>query len=81
MSARPRKEIDLSSYEGRFAARLKSLREKAKMTAQEAAARMGITEKTVFHWEAARSSPHVSEFPIIAKTYNLKKIKDLFPNE
>ena len=80
-AARPRKTIDTSTYEGRFAVRLKELREKAKLTAQEAAELLGITEKTVFHWEASRSSPHVSEFPKIATAYRLKKIKDLFPNE
>jgi transcriptional regulator with XRE-family HTH domain len=71
----------MSTYEGRFAIRLKELREKAKLTAEQAAERMGITEKTVFHWEAGRSSPHVSEFPKIAAVYKLKKTKDIFPNE
>jgi len=81
MSARPRKEIDLSTYEGRVAERLKILRLKSKLTAREAAARLGITEKTIFHWEAGRSSPHVAEFPKISEVYRLKKIKDLLPNE
>ena len=81
MSARPRKEIDLSSYEGRFAARLKSLREKAKMTVEEAAERMSIAPTTIYGWETGYRQPRVAEFPKISEIYKVKKAKDILPNE
>ena len=81
MSARPRKTIDTSTYEGRFAARLKMLREKAKLTPEQAAEEIGVSLATLYDWEAGRVIPSLEKFPKIAVVYKLKKTKDLFPNE
>ncbi len=66
MNARPRKKIDTSTYTGRFAERLKMLREKAKLTPEEAAERIGITPTTVYHRESLQRSPRI-EAEISAK--------------
>jgi len=47
-AARPRKEISLETYEGRFAARLKELREKAKLTPEQAAEALGVTQSMIY---------------------------------
>ena len=76
-----RKEPDLSTYAGRFAARLRKLRLKAGLTPEQAAEAIGVTATSVYQWESAMNLPRTSKFPEIAKTYKLKKIKDLLPNE
>ena len=81
MSARPNKAVNLDAYSGRFAARLRELREKAKLTHEEAAAQIGVTATAIYHWESGRMVPALSKFPKIAETYRLKKTRDLFPNE
>ena len=81
MSARPRKEIDLSTYEGRFAARLKELREKRKLSADELAEMLGVTINTVYHWEKAHSFPKCEQLPLLAEALKLKGVRLLFPEK
>jgi len=78
MSARPRKEIDLSTYEGRFAARLKELREKRKLTVEELAEKSGIPDKTLYRWESAGSAPTIDRFPELAQALKIK-VRNLLP--
>ena len=81
MAARPRKEVSLDTYEGRFAARLKMLREKAKLTPEQVAKELGVSVVAIYHWEAANRTPPLAAFPKFARLYRLKKIGDLLPNE
>ena len=81
MSPRPRKKIDLDTYEGRFARRLVELREKAGLTVEEAAEQIGVSWATVYDWERGRIIPSVPKFPKISEVYNLKWVKDLLPKE
>ncbi len=81
MNARPRKEIDTSTYEGRFAARLKMLREKAGLSVDELAGLLAVTDQCIYDWEAGRRQPKISDLPSIAQALALKKIKDTLPNE
>ncbi len=67
MNARPRKEIDTSTYEGRFAARLKMLREKAGLSVDELAAKTGLPRQTLYDWESTKSSPPVKELLKLAE--------------
>ena len=78
---RPRGEVDTKSYLGRFAVRLKTLREKANLTMEEAAESLGVTLNTVYKWEDASRVPPLQKFQEIAELYKLKKIKDLMPDE
>ena len=79
--ARPRKEVDTSTYTGRFAVRLKSLREKAGLSHEEVAEQIGVSATTIYHWESGRMVPSVERFPAIAETYNLKRPKDILPSQ
>ena len=81
MAARPRKTIDTSTYEGRFAARLKELRERAKLSPEQVAEALGVTAHAIRYWESGRRQPHISDLPKIAEILRLKKTKDIMPNE
>lgn len=72
---------DLSTYSGRFAARLRELREKAKLSQTELAAKLGVTQLAVSKWETARTRPSIEMLPALAAALNLKKAKDVLPNE
>jgi len=79
--ARPRKKIDLDTYEGRFAWRLMVLREKAGLTVEEAAEQIGVSVITLYDWEGSRKRPDLRKLPKISEVYKVKKAKDLLPNE
>ena len=81
MNPRPRKQIDTKTYEGRFAERLKMLREKAKLTPEGAAEAIGVSFVTIYDWEGGRQIPTLPKFPKIAEVYQIKRVKDLLPNE
>jgi transcriptional regulator with XRE-family HTH domain len=66
MSPRQRKEVDTSTYTGRFAVRLKTLREKAGLSVAELAKKSGITERTLFRWETTSSTPINEDLPQLA---------------
>jgi DNA-binding XRE family transcriptional regulator len=76
-----RKEPDASTYAGRFAIRLRQLREKAGLTAQQAGEQLGVSDRTVYAWENATNAPSIWVYPKISVLYKLKKIKDILPNE
>ena len=78
---RPRKTVDTSTYEGRFAERLKILRTKAGLSHEEAALQIGVSTTAIYHWESGRIIPALGRFPKISEVYNVKKTKDLLPNE
>ncbi len=80
MTPRARKELDLTTYEGRFAARLKMLREKAKLTPEQAAERLGAPKKSVYNWEAAISVPPLGMFPVLAGAYGVS-VRSLMPEK
>ena len=81
MTPRIRKEVDLTTYMGRFADRLRMLREKKKLTVEEAAVKIGVKAVTIYKWEAATNAPNLADLPCIASIYGLKKTKDILPNE
>ncbi len=72
MNARPRKEIDTSTYEGRFAARLKMLREKAGLSVDELAEKSGIPVQTLYTWENGSRSPIPETLPNLAEALGVK---------
>jgi transcriptional regulator with XRE-family HTH domain len=72
MAARPRKEVDTSSYVGRFAERLKTLRERAGMTVDELAAAIGIAQTTIYYWESGEFTPNVEQIEILADALQTK---------
>ena len=76
-----RKEPDKTAYSGRFAIRLRELREKAGLTPEQVAERLDVTANAVYRWEGDLNYPRISLFPKIAELYNLKIVRELLPPE
>ena len=76
--ARPRKEVDTSTYTGRFAARLKMLRENTGLSVDELSEKSGIPRQTLYDWESTKASPPVKELPKLAETLGVK-VRTLLP--
>ena len=76
-----RKSIDLDTYEGRIAWRLRALRKKAGLTVEEAAEQIGVASTTLYEWEQGRKMPNLRKLPKISEIYKVKKAKNLLPNE
>jgi len=55
----PRQEPDTRIYSGRFAARLRMLREKAGMTVEDVVEAAGIPKRTLYRWEEGLRVPPV----------------------
>jgi len=61
-----RKEPDKTTYVGRFAIRLRKLREDAGLSIEEVAAALGVSPNTIYYWEAAKRQPQIAQLPEIA---------------
>ena len=75
-----RKEPNMETYSGRFAARLRELREKAKMSQAEFASAIDSNQRTVSNWETARCAPPLDAFPTIADAFKTS-VRNLMPKE
>jgi len=80
MTPRERKPVDTSTYTGKFAAHLKALREKKKLSVEELAETSGISRTTLYNWESAISQPLIGQLPQLANSLGVK-IGKLFPEE
>ncbi|MFO0939865.1 MAG: helix-turn-helix transcriptional regulator [Pirellulales bacterium] len=83
MSPAP-KPPDQDSYSGRFAARLKSLREKAGLSVPQITEALRsnkytLGDRTYYQWESGRSMPPIDAFPALAMALNLKSPRLLLP--
>jgi transcriptional regulator with XRE-family HTH domain len=70
--SRQRKEVDTSTYEGRFAVRLKTLREKAGLTPEQVAETLETSATSVYRWEAGLRQPQIADLPRIADALGVK---------
>jgi transcriptional regulator with XRE-family HTH domain len=80
------KQPDLSTYSGRFAARLRSLREKAGLTVEQLASDVNeaghsVAVRSIYNWEQGTTSPPINAFPALAKAYRLKSTRAILPDE
>ena len=76
----PRKDPDTRIYSGRFAARLRTLREKAGMTIEDVVEATGFPRTTLYNWEAGLRMPPVDTYPILAEALGVK-VRTLLPEE
>jgi len=81
MTPRARKPVDTDTYSGRFAERLKLLRTKAKLSVQETADRLGVSDQAIYCWETGSRQPKISDLPKLAQLFAVKRVKDILPNE
>lgn len=63
---------------GRFGAHLLQLSENAGLTAEEFAEKIGKSKQTVFGYFSGAASPHINDWPVIAKALGVP-VKDLIP--
>jgi transcriptional regulator with XRE-family HTH domain len=78
--SRPRKPVDDSTYAGRFALRLKTLREDAGLTVDQLAERSGIPAATIYDWEKARHAISIDQLPQLADALGIS-IRSLLPKK
>lgn len=76
-----RKEPDQTTYSGRFAVRLRSLREKAKLSPEQVSEALSVSLAAIYHWESGRSRPDVEYYPILAKLYKISSPRTLLPEK
>lgn len=79
------KEPDQSTYSGRFAARLRMLREKAGLSVEKMVGSMAehgypLPASTYYNWENGRRQVNWDAVPALAKTLDMKPAK-LVPPE
>ena len=68
---RPPKPVDTSTFTGRFAVRLRELRENAGLTVEEFAVKVSengypINTRTAYNWECDTKNPPICALPAIA---------------
>ena len=64
-------EPDKTTYVGRFAIRLRKLREDAGLTPEEVGTALGVSPNTIYQWEAARRQPQIAQLPEIASVLGI----------
>ena len=79
-----RREPDVSTYSGRLAKRVRQLRDKAGLTAEQVVQRMArfgyqIPVQTYYSWEGGHRKIHLDAIPALAKALKLKSLIDIFP--
>ena len=79
-AARPRKTIDTSTYTGRFAVRMKELREKAGLSVDQLAEKSGIPRTTLYNWESCISQPSLDQLPQLAESLGVS-VRSLIPKK
>ncbi len=79
------KQIDESSYSGRFAVRLRTLREKAGLSVEQVAEAMKqngyeIAWRSFYNWEQAHRDPPLDALPALAAALG-QSIRNLMPKD
>jgi transcriptional regulator with XRE-family HTH domain len=75
-----KREADLSTYAGRFAARLRELREKAGLSQAELAEKTGSKQRSVSNWETGTAQPSFNQLPLLADALKTS-VRNLMPKE
>lgn len=75
-----KREADLSTYAGRFAARLRELREKAGLSQAELAEKAGTKQRSVSNWETGTAQPSFNQLPLLADALKTS-VRNLMPKE
>jgi len=75
-----RVEPNTNIYSGRFAERLRKLREKAGLTIDDLVELTGIPQRTLYNWEAGFRTPPYDTLPTLAEALGVK-VRTLLPDE
>jgi len=74
-----RKEPDKTTYSGRFAIRLRRLRDSAGLTCDQIANTLGINLATYYRWESGENAPKPDMLPLISQALGLQMTREIFP--
>lgn len=82
---RPLKAVDETTYSGRFAARMRKLREKTGLTGDQMAeaitnAGFNCTRRQYYQWESAKAEPPLDAMPVMASVYGVQP-RSIFPQK
>ncbi len=72
MMSPARKPPDTSTYSGRFAVRLRMLREKAGLSVPDLAEQIGVPAKSLYDWESGKPTFRLDVLPAIAEALDTK---------
>lgn len=75
-----KKEPNMETFAGRFAARLRELRERAGLSRADVANAVGVAPSAISNWENAISFPSVEKFPQIAAALKTS-VRNVLPKE
>ncbi len=78
---RPPNPPDLTTFSGRFAARLRRLRERRNLTVAEVAEVLGVSDQAVYHWESGHHQPAIALLPALAKLFGMASPRSVIPEE
>ena len=73
-------EPDTRTYSGRFAAKLRGLREKVELLPEDVAEQMGVGLTTIYSWERGDTFPKPEQLLLLSNVLGLKSVKTLFPD-
>ncbi len=79
MMSPARKPPDTSTYSGRFAVRLRMLREKAGLTPEQVAEAVGVSVKSIYNWEQAVRTPPFDSLPLLSDALGVK-VRTVLPD-
>lgn len=77
---RKRNPIDTTTYSGRFAERLRMLRENVGFSVEELAEKTGIPRATLYEWEANKKIPGINRLPQLANSLGVA-VRELLPEK
>ena len=74
----------MTTYSGRVAARMRELRVRSGLSAEEVVKRMNrfgykVPIRTYYGWEAGESGPRLNALPAFTRALKLGSIKKIFP--
>jgi transcriptional regulator with XRE-family HTH domain len=76
-----RKEPDKTTYSGRFAIRLRRLREDAGLTHEQVANALEIkSDRTIYDWESANTQPKIYQLPALAEIFGVE-VRTILPKK
>ena len=84
--SRALKELQMDTYSGRFAARLRELRLATGLTGQQMSqalrdAGYESSQRAYYNWEAGDHSPPIDALPYLAELFGLSSPRELFPQK
>lgn len=80
------KQPDQSTYSGRFAARLRQLREKAGLSVPDVVASINgqgqkVAASTYYKWETGAADPPLNSLPSIARSLGKSNVHQIMPKD